>query len=189
MTISRCGRGSRKRNGTNAEQGFSLLEILISLVVFMIAAGAAVSSLVSTISLGRVSSETGRALDAAHDMIERIQGETFNEVFARYNANPADDPGGAGTAPGNGFAVFGLNPQAGDPDGLVGEIFFPGNGTQLREDVVDRELGMPRDLNGDGFVDGNDHAMNYEVIPVRVRIRWFGTRNSNVVIGTTIANS
>jgi prepilin-type N-terminal cleavage/methylation domain-containing protein len=180
-----------RRNGRGAkgERGFTLLEVLISLVVFMIAAGASVSSLVSAITLGRVSRETGRALDAAHDVIERIQGETFAEVFARFNADPTDDPGGVGTAPGNLFAVPGLNVRPGDPDGFVGEILFPGVGGELRENVVDRELGMPRDLNGDGVVDVFDHSAGYQILPVRVRVQWLGTRNSTVVIATTIANT
>ena len=49
----------------------------------------------------------------------------FREIWRRYNSNPADDPGGPGTAPGNNFAVPLLRPLPGDADGLPGEIFFP----------------------------------------------------------------
>jgi hypothetical protein len=46
----------------------------------------------------------------------------------------------------------------------------------LREDVVDAALGMPRDLSGDGVVDGLNHAGDYSILPVRVRVEWSGAR-------------
>jgi hypothetical protein len=45
---------------------------------------------------------------------------------------------------------------------------------QLREDVVDPEMGMPRDLSGDSVVDSADHALDYMLLPVRVTIEWQG---------------
>jgi hypothetical protein len=33
---------------------------------------------------------------------------------------------------------------------------------------------MPRDLNGDNIIDGEDHADDYLVLPVRIRIQWIG---------------
>lgn len=54
---------------------------------------------------------------------------------------------------------------------------------QLREDFVDDELGMPRDLNGDSVVDDEDHGGDYLILPVRVRLRWdgvFGERTMDV---------
>ena len=79
--------------------------------------------------------------------------------------------------PGSSFAVRGLDPTDGDADGLVGEIRFPvePGGLELREDLVDESLGMPQDLNGDGFVDDQDHADDYRLLPVSVTLRWKGT--------------
>jgi hypothetical protein len=59
---------------------------------------------------------------------------------------------------------------------------------QLREDLVDGTLGMPRDLNGDNKIDDKDHALDYFVLPVRVEIEWqskTGVRRFSVVTQLT----
>ena len=37
------------------------------------------------------------------------------------------------------------------------------------------QLGTPRDLNGDGDVDQEDHSGDYQLLPVVVRVRWAGS--------------
>lgn len=154
--------------------GLSLLEILVALTLLVIGAAAVSSNLVSARSLSRARSERAQASDAAASLIETLKGATFTEVFRSYNDDPADDPSGAGTAPGSAFAVSGLAPRENDADGLPGEVLFPGDGNELREDDVDAGLGMPRDLDGDGSIDATDHGADYAVLPVRVRVRWKG---------------
>jgi len=90
--------------------------------------------------------EASMANEAARQMIEVLQAEDFATVFARYNSNAADDPGGAGTAPGSGIDVPELTLSAGNT--VVGQIVFPAvagdlGELQLREDIVDPTLGMP----------------------------------------------
>ena len=76
----------------------------------------------------------------------------------------------------------GLDPLPDDADGRVGELIFPEVNTaaalpaiwELREDAVIPELGLPRDLNGDSIVDAADHAADYAVLPVIVRLEWMG---------------
>jgi hypothetical protein len=92
-------------------------------------------------------------------------------------------------SPGNSFAVHGLSPQSGDADGCAGAIQFPGNGLKLREDGSDAELGMPRDLDGDGLTDATDHAGDYRLLPVRVVISWHGkTGNSSLELVTVLTD-
>ena len=43
----------------------------------------------------------------------------FAEIFASFNSNPNDDPGGAGTCPGANFEAFGLDRA------WIDEIFAP----------------------------------------------------------------
>ena len=43
---------------------------------------------------------------------------------------------------------------------------------QLHEDMDLPALGFPRDLNGDGAIDGADHAGDYSILPVQVVVRW-----------------
>jgi hypothetical protein len=49
-----------------------------------------------------------------------------------------------------------------------------GGALELREDVVDAGLGMPRDLNLDGVIDALDHSGDYRILPVRVLVEWTG---------------
>jgi len=35
-------------------------------------------------------------------------------------------------------------------------------------------LGMPRDLDGDTLVDAANHATNYRILPVHLRVEWKG---------------
>jgi len=99
---------------------------------------------------------------------------SFPLIFPSYNTVPGDDPAGVGTAPGSHFAVDGLEPVDGDPDGFVGEVLLPEMGLELREDVDDPLMGMPRDLNGDMQIDALDHLADHIILPVRVVVRWKG---------------
>ena len=79
----------------------------------------------------------------------------------------------------------GLDPRADDDDGFVGRIEFPsvavGGDLQVREDLKSAVLGMPRDLNADGVVDAADHAADYVILPVRVRLEWTGSRGEGAL--------
>lgn len=159
--------------------GFSLVEALLVVSVVVVGILTLSHSLVTSMRLNEVNRETARATDGIQEMIELLDGvENFSTIFVRYNADPNDDPGSPGSAPGNGFAVGGLDALDLDPDGLVGEIIFPtvtvAGGIELREDVLDESLGMPRDLDGDGSLDGDDHSRDYRILPVAVRLRWNG---------------
>ncbi|MFN0244249.1 MAG: hypothetical protein ACKVWV_15275 [Planctomycetota bacterium] len=158
--------------------GFSLVEIVVAGLVLAIAVCGMSGSMVSAVAVNRVNRETALAQEAVQRQMELLQGTLFEETFRRFNTNPNDDPGVAGTAPGANFAVFGLDVTDGDADGRAGQIEFPtldvAGVLQLREDVVDLTLGMPRDLNGSGTTDALDHANDYRLLPVRVRVQWRG---------------
>jgi len=159
--------------------GFTMLELLIVASVLLLALLLFSQTMGSAMTLTGVNRETGLATEGALESLERMQGtEDFSLVFRLYNANPDDDPEFPGSAPGAGFAVDGLDAADDDPDGLVGEIRFPTAmgpaGLELREDVLDENLGMPRDLNGDDLLDGNDHRDDYRLLPVEVTLRWKG---------------
>lgn len=156
-----------------ARAGFTVLELMISSTVFLLVAGAVVTTLVVSSALNMTGRETALASRGAQSIIEELKASTFAEIFARYNTNSGDDPAG-GTSPGANFAVAGLTPAPDDEDGFVGTIQFPGTGKELHEDGEDAELGLPRDIDGDGAVDGEDHASDYRILPVRIAISWTG---------------
>ena len=163
--------------------------ITVTLVTFLLVALS--NSILTSMKATGVNKESALASDGIADMVERLQGVgNFKDVFALYNANPNDDPGIPGTAPGSHFAVKGLQPPDSDPVGSsVGEIVFPTIGNQLREDVVDPDLGMPRDLNGDGIIDSADHAGDYKVLPVLLRLHWKGVGvQRSMTVRTILAN-
>ena len=153
--------------------GYALIELTVALLVITVSIGAISMSMMSTSSLSRSNEERTRAIAAALSVLESIRSEDPGEVFARFNRVTSDDPA-SGVSPGSFFSVGDLEPRRGDADGFVGEVQFPGDGVVLREDVLDVELGVPRDLNSDGEVDGDDRSTDYTVLPVRIRVEWTG---------------
>lgn len=167
-----------------------MLEIAIAVTVLAVGLGSAVYSLLTASALERSTREQALALQAAETCLESLQATNFPETFLRFNGTAADDPAD-GDSPGNDFDVVGLSAWPGDPDGLPGEISFPGDGVELLENVAMPELGMPRDLTLDDppAIDADDHADDYRVLPVLVRVRWAGARgNRELVLGTTLNN-
>jgi hypothetical protein len=171
---------------SGAARGVTLLELAITVTFMAIAFGAVVSTLTASIFLSRSNAEHHEVFLAACSVVERMRSTRFDHVFAAFNADPADDPTGAGTGFGDAFDVTGLTPQADDVDGRVGEIVFPGGGFDLREDALDPRLGLPRDLDGDGAVDGADHGSDYQLLPVVVRVRWRGKSGDRELEFTTL---
>jgi type II secretory pathway pseudopilin PulG len=156
----------------------TLVEIMIAVTLLLFGLMGFTHAILRAVASNEVTRESAIAGEAARQMLETLQAAPFEQVFRLYNAEPGDDPGGAGTAPGPGFDVPGLEPLAGDADGLVGEVIFPsplGTPTQLREDTVNAALSMPRDLDGNGLIDGLDHSSDYRILPVLVRLEWQGT--------------
>jgi type II secretory pathway pseudopilin PulG len=172
-----------------ARAGFTLVELLTAITILVFGIGALVSLVATTSAANRISRETALALSAAHATIERMRGDPFATVFKRYNTNKGDDPGGAGKAPGPSFTVDGLVAQPGDADGMPGEIVLPSAGPELYEDEDVPLFGMPRDLNMDLVVDAADHAANYRILPVLVRVSWQGRTGPRTIrLLTTIAD-
>jgi hypothetical protein len=182
----------RSRAARRSRAGISLLDVTVGIVVLLVGVLSYVQSLVSIERMQMRTLEAGRATQAARAVLEALQAEAFPEAFRSYNGEPADDPGGAGTAPGSAFDVEGLTAQRGDPDGRCGEVVFPtldGAPGVLREDVAFAQLGMPRDLNGDLGIDAADHSMNYRILPVLVRVRWQGPAGPTEILLRTIVGN
>jgi hypothetical protein len=161
------GGSTARKTARRGQEGFSLLHVLVAAAILALAALALSAVQVRSIVLTATNRETAEGRQVGRRILEEIGRVPLRDVFASFNGDPLDDPGGAGTAPGS---VVRLADQPGD---VRAEIRFPG-GSELREDVVDPDLGMPRDLDGDGSVDSADHASDYMILPVRIRVVWQG---------------
>ena len=174
---------------SRGDRGLTLLEIIIAMGILVVAIIGIMSALVSAIRVDEATAEQVRALNACKSKIEEMKTVPFAEVWRRYNSNAADDPGGAGTAPGCNFAVAGLRARTGDADGLPGQILFPEALGNLSETVVDTRLGMPRDLDGSGNPPLQTNVnTTYRILPVRVVVDWQGSKGAAHVELTTFLN-
>ena len=77
---------------------------------------------------------------------------------------------------------------------MVGQVILPeimnGGASELREDFEDGALGMPMDLDGNGFVDEDlSVADTYQVLPVRIRLEWTGKGGDRVFEVRTVVSS
>lgn len=166
-----------------------MLELLIVISVLLFALLSMSRSLVASMKLNESNKVTAIATDGIREMIETLQGvEEFGDLFAMYNADPDDDPPDV-VCPGSGFDVPGLVAAVDDPDGFVGEIVFPAVGTQLLENIVDEDMGMPRDLDGNGEIDDDPKNGTYRLLPVVLRMRWEdSTGEGTLEVSTLIAD-
>jgi hypothetical protein len=157
-----------------ARAGQTLLEVLVGFTALVMGLMAFARVLGQSSMHSRTSHEVAVATEAARLQIEALRDESFDQIFVRYNDFAGDDPLGA---PGCHFEVPGLNLRPNDGDGSAGQILFPtvaGAPGELREDLNDPRFGTPRDLDGDGVADDDDHSDNYRVLPVLVRVEWRG---------------
>jgi len=166
-----------KRRLKPDEKGMTLVEVMVAAVILAVALFGLLASLSYASRLIRAQKEINIAKNAARGIIESMRMYDTGYIYAYYNSNPLDDPNGPNTAPGDNFSAQGLDAQSGDPDGFVGKIEFPevtlSDGTDvLSETVTAPELGMPRDLNGDGDADDVDVSQDYRLLPVTVRVQW-----------------
>ena len=155
----------------------------MSAVVLAVVVGSFLGVLASLRELEDSNRELSLAYMEMERAVEEIRTQNFDEVFAMYNADTSDDPGGMPEVPGSTFTLQGtLGHEA--EGSAQGTIRFPvdgKDGTYLREDLDAPEFGLPRDLNGDGVIDGQNHNEDFVILPMIVRIEWTGgTSNRSV---------
>jgi hypothetical protein len=151
-----------------------MVELLIVLVVLTISVGMLTSTVTSTSHVAPLQRENALASEAARTVFETMRMQPFEQLFALYNEDPDDDPDGSGTAPGPWIDVPGLVP-ADVAAPAVGRLRFPTRDGELREDIEDVLLGMPRDLTGNGEVGDRDVSTNYLILPVEIELEWQST--------------
>lgn len=165
--------GSKRRPAHHAARGSTLIEVAIAASVMVIGLLGFMQVIAMSVGSSTANRHADLATQAAREVIEQVQAATFSTLHTTYGVPPG------GAVPGNAFDVPGLDPDPSDPDGRVGEIRLPvvatGGGVEVRENLQQPELGLPRDLNGDGNIDGLDHSADMQILPVLVRLRWRGS--------------
>jgi len=164
---------------TARADGYTLVELVVALPIMALALALFLGATSAAKEVRQVQRQNTVVAEEARIVLERMRNEDWSELYALYNADPADDPEGAGTAPGNHFSIAGFGPPGGVEGEPVGEIIMPAFshallGWQLREDKKNELLGMPRDLTGDELVDTYSHAGDYTLMPIIVRVVWQG---------------
>lgn len=170
------------------EAGTTLLEIAFALPILLIGIGLYAQIMVTGSGMRTGGQEEWAASAEAQAVLEEIRGVAFRDLFVLYNEDPLDDPGGPGTAPGADFQCRDLRLSESDADGAAGRVVLPVvNGgsaiapvLELREDIVNPDLGLPRDLNGDFKVDSENHAGDYTMLPIQIEVRWQSRRGERV---------
>ena len=160
---------SRRRPKT-LRDGFTLLETIVSMAVLMLAILGITTTVWQVHSLREENQLRRTAENAARTMAQEIQVES-----AALHEDPLTwAPNliavfGAGGAIGPDFAVPGLDLV--DGDAFAGSIEIVTDETTT-DAAVDAELGLPRDLNGDGTATSADVSAEALLLPFVVQVRW-----------------
>lgn len=132
---------------------------------------------VSSTTLMQAEARHSEALRTARHFTERLRSDVawatlYTRLRQQYDPAPATP-----TAPITAFFTdFAVPPELGDVRVLV-EVPRSVSATHtsgyiLRENVTDARFGLPYDLNGDGFIDGNARDVDYTALPIIVTLEW-----------------
>ena len=160
--------------------GFSLVEVMVASVVLSIGVLGFTQAMIGVRREEQTSREARLATLHAQNVIESMAAVDPSEIYARYNSTDADDPP-IGESPG---AVVDLGDSGLGDSNASCRVVFPEQGGVLRESVDMPVLGMPRDLNLDGVINGSDRAADYRILPVLVRVQWTGASQNRVELKT-----
>ena len=163
-----------------SRQGMTLIEVMVSILILTLCTWMLSTTLMASAHHADAKRERALAVAGATNLLEHLHALPFEKVFALYNESPEDDPQHPGAAPGAHFHIVGLEATPADQDGHVGRIQLPSPGPALLEDTEDERLGLPRDLDGDLFIDQKDHAENYMVLPLLIEVEWQGSAGRRV---------
>jgi Tfp pilus assembly protein PilV len=152
--------------------GFTIIEVVITTAILVVGMVSIGLTLVASGTLRSAVEDRSRAQASLHSAVQQIQAVSSVSL---------DDPAGwsqsmvnrfsAGGALGNTFPVAGLTNANGQP--AVATVQVVANET-LTDLELGTDIGMPRDLNGDGLAGSNDVSADAQLLPIVVTIQWSG---------------
>lgn len=183
-------RQARPLAGGRGQRGLVMVEILLAMLIIAVATLSSASMTLSGSNLNKANVLTADATNVLRQVVEELESHPFEEIYARFNTNPADDPDGAGTARGGQFTLdpehrtafldAGAAPTATSREGASRgisydiDILFPEdeNGN-LAEGVSAPIWGSQAwDINGDGAPSSGDRSADYKLLPVGISVTW-----------------
>ena len=161
------------------ESAFTMIEVLVFAVLLLMGLMALTSTSITVHKLRGAVDERNTARAGMQSVIEEMQRNSS----LLYNADPSWSSAflaqyAAGGIVGDTFDVFGLGPQAGQPS--VGTIQVITDET-IADDELQIRLGLPVDLDNDGFIDNNDVTATADILPVIVRVAWTGVSGDSEI--------
>ncbi len=170
----------RTRGFRPARSGFTLLEVAFTLGILVIAIASSSVTTISLSALRRANRERSVSHNAAAALAERIHSIAHAKIGepGAWGRNVVESVCPASTV-GTSFDVPELEPQ----DGLahVGAVLFVTDETRTDE-ALGAQLGLPRDLDGDGVADKVDALGSARLLPVVVELRWKGIRGDQRLV-------
>lgn len=159
----------------HSRAGFSLVDVCLSMALLVIGLGVLIGSTFSAMKLDQVNASTALASQALRGLCEEMQAMPIDEVLDSYVVHDDEDEPTRATK----LARLRMrDPQLADRAGKepVARARFPldGDGRTLREDLDLPEFGLPRDLDGDGAIDGADKRAAFRLLPVVLELDWEG---------------
>ncbi len=151
-----------KNETRTKEKGFTIIEVIIALGVFAIVFLALMSTLSTSAKLDAITRERSLVANGLRRAIETMRAYDFGDLYENFK------PGGLY---GDEFAIEGISTS---PDDYVAQIVFFVDETDTSTDAI--QLGLPRDLDGDGSATNTDVATggDYILLPVKLSASWEG---------------
>ncbi len=172
------GRGRASTRGARSG-GFTLIELAIATSILMIGIVGVISATSQMHSLRKSNRERVIAQNGLRSMAERVHASShgFTDDLGTWSRDLLLVWGPGGSM-GNTFVVPGLDsPAPGSPHGTL-EFVLDETAT---DDDLGAELGMPRDLNGDGDATDTDVQGEARLLPVIMTLRWRGENGQSVM--------
>lgn len=141
------------------DAGFTLIEAAVSMTVLAVALLSLWGTLVYCSRSNLAAEQKKRAMNSAQAMIEELKSADFETLLDVY---------GPSGSIGDTFNVPDVDEDAA---AAFGTITFQ---IDEAEAIGDDANPAPLDLNGDGDAEDADVSVEYQILPVRVTIRWNG---------------
>lgn len=161
-----------RRRGSSPRTGFTLFEVTITTVVLVVGLLGLCSTRLVVARLRESERERTLAMQAMRTHVERVKARsvaaldssdgwaaTFVEAYTEGGEHERS------------FPHEGLAPWDGEDAVVTVSVVTDETLTDLE---IGAQLGMPRDLDGDGLVADSDVSGSAALLPVVVRVRWAG---------------